>query len=1489
MAHCRRTGVWLFVLILPLGQLTAPTRAQRSDEGLSRVVLSGEAPRTARRLADAQKLVEQQQWAEAISEYQHILSEAGDDLVPLGPRHSVEARRLVHQRLAALPPAALGLYRSRVDEQAKKWLDTASPRSDLRLLQRIVAEAFCSRPAERALNLLGDLAFERGQFEDAERCWRHLVRLPSAVQAEASRPGNPELFYPDPQGDVALLRAKVLLARVLRGERAGLAEELAAFRKLHGTATGQLAGLAGNYADTLQMLAAQPEPPHVGPRETDWLTFGGAPSRNFMPTEGPHYLRYDGPPLRIPLDGAPRLAEELDPARPLTASIVAQRLRYYPVIVGDQAVIADTHTISVYDLLTGRRVGVCNLQDDLKLKILEADNIRLPRDVRFTLTVADGFIYARLGTLAMAEPRGGDTEVRNGRADSYLVCLSLQPDRTGKLVPRWPPIPARLLDRGPALIYEGAPVVRDGRVYIARSRFAGALVTTSIDCHDASDGSPRWQQEICETSPLGENELRNRQHLLTLAGPNMVYCSHSGAVVALDADTGKRSWAVRYPSRGMRTVEADPSPRELAPCVYDAGRLFVAPADLDRILCLDALTGQTLWESKAIEVVHLLGVARGRLIFTTGSFPRGIRAHDAATGADERSWLQPDDGNELPALGRGFFAGGQVFWPTWNGLRILNQEDGQPVEIDPTRLRHIQGGNMAFANGHLVVAGPEELYVYTAPGRLLEQRKQEAAREPKNAVRLHRLGVAEADAGQADAALVHLAQAERLAGAEERWQEELVQKAAQRRRYDLLMERADQARKGKQWDEAARWFQLASSKEFEPTERANALAYLAFMMRYSADRPERAVAVAQSILTDESLRGTHIQLHLSIPSPAFATALIRTSISANETTIYEKFEQKAAELSAAAKGDAREQSLETLIRHYPNARVTRSALPELGNLYEEQRLYGAAAECYRFLLRLNQATGENDPHPWMRLALVYEKENCRDAARNAWKQVLQRTAVASASQVRSLAQKHLSRLQNDESDSQHSIHWRLHWHIHPAKDLDEDLGCIADVEGNTSDRLLFVQGSRLICRDSTSGKTNWQKSLSQPPIWIGCHADILVLATERELKALRLDDGRQLWEGPRGRFGSFRFVREESSCSIVCVKEANRLVKIDAETGEMTWCRFAPNAFIRPVNYGGQYCPNYSVVADQTCTEVNVANDQARLHLTYWNVNPRLVVQSTSGSLQILDLTGCNRPAFITSVNSKPWPSPPISVGNNNVCLVEREPRLILIDVGLPTAFRTYRPDRARHPSLSNEPLQAIGNQNALLVRVATNLRYGLECLDSKTGESRWPQPLRFRRDQPFNLANSSLDKDAVYLVHGHTLHAHALTDGKRLWSTPLPGPATDWRVQLVGGHVMAYPREAPPSMEFAQIYRRFLLMAARHFWRTLVPMPPAAEWRRYATHLEQAHTQRRLDVLFCSPKDGKVAQHLTFPAAGPEVAVSVGNQRLTVATSGRAWGFRGN
>src|SRR5262249_4898791 len=75
--------------------------------------------------AFAMERISQQQWAEAMEEYQRLIDEEGDNLVPAGAetgptRCSVQLRRLCHVRMAAAPPSALAQHQKRVEALADK-------------------------------------------------------------------------------------------------------------------------------------------------------------------------------------------------------------------------------------------------------------------------------------------------------------------------------------------------------------------------------------------------------------------------------------------------------------------------------------------------------------------------------------------------------------------------------------------------------------------------------------------------------------------------------------------------------------------------------------------------------------------------------------------------------------------------------------------------------------------------------------------------------------------------------------------------------------------------------------------------------------------------------------------------------------------------------------------------------------------------------------------------------------------------------------------------------------------------------------------------------------------------------------------------------------------------------------------------------------------------------------------------------------------------
>jgi outer membrane protein assembly factor BamB/tetratricopeptide (TPR) repeat protein len=838
----------------------ALSTAARGDEA-PEVVFRGENRAAAGRLAGARKHLDDHKWGEAIEQLQAILNTADNDLVPLNATHSVPARRLCQVQLASLPPEALRLYRQRYEGQAGKKLEQAQADRDIPQLRRLVEEAFCTRAAEKAIDLLGDLAFERGRFEEAEEWWRLLSPLPDARREAATR--GLALVYPDPTLKPARLQAKQLLARLFHAGPTGWTAEMDAYRARHGKAEGTLAGRKGRYADLLHTLAEErkkegnAEPP-------DWPTFGGDPSRGRVIAAPDDILDRlsalcrGGPTWSFDLEKHARQSEP--PGGAATNAAQARSLAFHPIILGDQVLVADARYVIAYDLRSGESHQLYDAVAKGKNGGVEA-NLKLPAppDLRYTLTAAGENVYARLGAqdVGVEAPRFGQPAKPRDEKETFLTCLSLRPKGEEKEYLRWQ-IPSIRRSASEDAVFEGAPLVADGQICIALTRYENDRCITAIECYPVDDTRQpprRWRREVCQTREPKAGEPRYRHHLLTLAGTQIVYCTHKGAVVAVDALTGRTNWAIRYPLREVEKGKVEL--RDLAPVLFAEGRLYVAPADSDLLLCLEPATGRTLWERTNMKVVHLLGVGQGRLIFTTTG---GLRAVGADDGEDDPDWVVPPSGGDLAPAGRGLLIGDLVLWPTvrhgdlslQTQVVAIRQRDGWQADY-PALLHRLPGGNLAYANGCLVVADRQTLSVFVPPRLLLPRRRAEVRRSPESAQALLALGRAEADAGQTEEAIQTLRQAETKAKnlSVPRLKHLLHEARSERQR--ILLEMARRDTKAKHWQDAATALRRAVEVPLPPRDRLHALLRAAQLWK-DAGQPARARAVWEAIRADEELR-----------------------------------------------------------------------------------------------------------------------------------------------------------------------------------------------------------------------------------------------------------------------------------------------------------------------------------------------------------------------------------------------------------------------------------------------------------------------------------------------------------------------------------------------------------------------------------------------------------------------------------------------------------
>ena len=678
-----------FIVIL-LG--SASLRAQPAAEPAS---LRGESPQTRKRLAEAEQKVLGGKAAEAIDDLQRVLDEAGDDLISVDGKHHRAARWIAHQILAELPPDVLKTYQDRIDEPARKLLEAGKRDRDPKPLWQLLDHYFVARPSEAGLLLLGDLLFERGDFRLAELTWKRL--LPD---------GETDVSFPGAKTDLASLRARTILAAIFQGERDRAKEELAAFEKKHPNAKGPLAGKNGPFAEIIRGYLERPLPTSAV-ADRAWPTFGGDPARSGR-LHGSIPIHWPSKPTWTAAIPGERHALPIKGLRPPFGQ---------PVILNGWVYVSDGHRIFAFELNTGNSKTI--------YPPLSVDADRKPTDPLSspTLSTAHGRLFARLGTPSIRPP-----ELQKP-TDSAIICF----EPVAKPGPNAPPmrelwrIKPPLVDGKPLAVWEGSPLVANGRLWAAFARFEGARVVHGIACYDPADADvqperPAWFAEVCDSPLLSGSEMqaRGRHELISLAGRNIVFNSNGGAVVALEAASGRRAWGFQYPRAARRLVDANRSP-DPAPAVVDGGRVYVAPADAERVFALDSETGQELWESGPTEGAQILGVVRNRVIVTTAGQIRGIRGLSTSTG----SYLGPDgwiQANGLLGYGRGLASDDAILWPSRSGLYFLDPETGHPIRTAPplhTTAFHLSNeaapdpfGSLAFADGWLVVVTPQEVWAY---------------------------------------------------------------------------------------------------------------------------------------------------------------------------------------------------------------------------------------------------------------------------------------------------------------------------------------------------------------------------------------------------------------------------------------------------------------------------------------------------------------------------------------------------------------------------------------------------------------------------------------------------------------------------------------------------------------------------------------------------------------------------------------------------------
>jgi outer membrane protein assembly factor BamB len=1264
-----------------------------------------------------------ERWDQVMTEYERFLRDSSDVLVPmsesLAPLSStvpaIQVRRLAHEKLATLPPSLLEAYRRRVDGQALKLLREGQLHHDPAPLRKLVDEMFCSRFGENALDVLGDLAFEKGQFTEAMFWWSQLA---APLEAGSSVETEPWPQFPKATIDPALPRAKQILARLFLGQTGAAERDLKVFRSRHGEARGRLAGRSGVLADLLGDVLRQAKERKLFQPEPSWTSFAGGNMREHPLAEAlPARLWADGPTWRRPLPGK----KETHSSRKLGGH---PQPAFHPLIVDDQVLLADAAAVYSFDQLTGEPLWTYDLKG-AGLQVPAPLDPNHPADLapQYTLTAHGGKVFVRLGQQAARYVGESD------RGFNYIICLDLIPQPGGKRE-LWRVAEQRPLKEIGGTLFEGAPLVVEDRVYVALTKFAGQRTQTSIACYDAGSGRLRWIKEVCEAieaeAPVGgEAPPRARHHLLTMAGGQLVYCSHSGSIVAVDPWSGRRLWGLRYPRRGRVLADGSLPPRGLAPCVFHDNRLYVAPQDSDTLFCLDPDSGLIVWERPGVEVVHLLGVARQRLFLQT---PQGLRAVNAGTGTDDIGWQQPAVG-KLPSLGRGLLMGEWVLWPTQEPVstqnpleppamttRALCQSDGSQDGADgsyyeATQLQGLVAGNLAYAHGCLVVAGTDELAVYVDAARLLKKLAQIPLKTPADQYRWAQALAETGEKKQAAAVLTELGRHGPLWDklARQTWADLLVVKAAS---FDMGRIKASSFDNGIKAGEFDNGNVKAGSIDNE------ALAKLL----------QDARLEQEFVMDDKRL-------------PRSKADLIRSHLRSTWNKNYEELAEKELARVGIEPGP-----LTDFARTYSGTKAGVKALFELARMQESNQHPGDAAWAFRALL--DQSL---EPR---------QRQQAQDGLTRALAKLDSPGAI-------------------DKSSSM-SLPVLRRWEV-PGRGLLDSSCRSGNAAIGKADHFVVVDGKRITCRRFVDGAECWTQEIPFAAQWTETLGEVVVVAGPDGVQGMLRENGRKIWYFPSpsvvaervqlrgdqpvvlrdgGRFAGFQL----GGGKLVFCFDHRRLICLAFFTGRVAWTQWAPAGEIRPLLAGGKFEPNFTATAQ------------------------RVLIQTHHGKRWLLDIGTGNRIAE-TDCTVGFCPPPLLVEQGRKACLSLESGTIALIDLdnGKETWRFTY-PWRSSLSGEPAKLLEQDGllwavfplnyGQEIQRLDLADGKALWPEAILLQGKIHGWCTGKNAKTGAPGHCC----------FVLDNRIQCRGLEDGKLLWHKPLPTGAQHWQLACASQALVVYP-----------------------------------------------------------------------------------------------------
>ncbi len=629
---------------------------------------------------DFERFAARKDWEKAFRAIGEIPSEKRVGMLKAGGGMIVPARTRIWQVVAELPAEGREAFRVFFDAKARELLshidaDDAEPVADIKIARQVYDEYFLTSVGDDAANLLGDAAFEQGDFRGAERYWRAILDH-------------------HPNTELGELRIQVKRAMALL--RSGRGRQYAALLKdIEQRFPGETVVLGGTDVDPATFLKSLQSDSGLLVVEQDSQANDVTIAAGSLPAETPTAWR-----LQYLSDKGKTLMDQSVRSNYWYRNGVET---YVPPFtsLGSRLICNWFGIVFAIDTTTGKLLWRSEKFDKLHSQFAQMPHSQTNIEQFAVVAGGDTVLAISLNT----------ERLNNYREPFRLVAYELD---TGK--ERWKsesvgPLKNESFIGQPLILGDNLLVTTHGR---NESKF-------TLRSLKLSDGSENWSKELGTASQVQKSRRYQQQNPVPVflqTDDAVLVLTNNGALIALDSLGKEIQWVLKFkgpPSSsgnnmfwyGNEPLEDVIALHSQGAIVEEQGVAYFKEACSNELFAVDLSGPKVLWKRPVAVEAVLAGADEERLYVLT----REIMAFDQETQKLQWSRRLPIAGGGLSAIvGRD-----TVYIFTNRGIYCLDKQNGTKKSIFRGADLESNGGWIEVVGDRLVCVSNMAVTAYRPP------------------------------------------------------------------------------------------------------------------------------------------------------------------------------------------------------------------------------------------------------------------------------------------------------------------------------------------------------------------------------------------------------------------------------------------------------------------------------------------------------------------------------------------------------------------------------------------------------------------------------------------------------------------------------------------------------------------------------------------------------------------------------------------------------